>query len=179
MIDLRIVAALVLLAAPAAAQDAGEKASQPPQAYEALLRCQNLSDGAERLACFDQAAAAMKAATERRELVIVDRQQVRKTRRTLFGLSLPDFDDIFGGGGGDDEADEVESIETTVTRVSRDPTGKWVLRLAEGATWRQTDDRSLGRWPRAGSKIVINRGMMGSYMAQIDGQAGIRVRRDQ
>ena len=175
MIRCIIVGGLLVTTVPAAAQEAK---NQTPETYNALVRCRTIADGAERLACFDRAAEAMQTATEKRDLVIVDRQQVRKTRRTLFGLALPDFD-IFGGDDEAKEEDEVKTIETTVTNAFMDQNGKWAMRIKEGATWRQTDGTTLGRRPRAGSKIVINRASLGSYMAKIDGQPAIRVRRDQ
>ncbi|SMF66855.1 hypothetical protein [Allosphingosinicella indica] len=172
------VSTVVLAAAMAMPASAQKKPEERPAAYEALMRCRGVADSAERLACFDQATAALQTATDNREVVMVDRQQIRKTRRTLFGLALPDFN-LFGGGDDEKEEDEVKQIETTVANAFVDQNGKWALKVAEGATWRQTDNNVLGRKPRPGSKIVISRSALGSYMAKIDGQPSIRVRRDQ
>lgn len=171
-----IAAAALALAAPtsAAAQE-----NDPPrsEALKKLVDCRSVGDPTERLACFDREVAAVDAAEAANELVVVDREQIRKTRRTLFGLTLPDLG-IFGGGGDDDEEEEgVSRIESTIKNVARGSYGRWILTLEDGAVWAQTDDRTLPRWPKAGQPIVIKRAALGSFMANVNEQNGIRVER--
>jgi hypothetical protein len=147
---------------------------QHPEALEAVLRCRAMTDEHERLACFDRTVASFEEATASRQVVVVDRKQVRDTKRSLFGLSLPSLP-IFGGGGGDEE--EVNSIEGTVTSAYEDGEGRWVVRLEDGGTWHQTDAITLGRRPRAGSKVKISKAAMGSFIMRIDNQPGVRARR--
>jgi len=52
-----------------------------------------------------------------------------------------------------------------------------VLALDDGSIWQQTDRGMLGISPKAGAPVVINRGLVGSYMMRVAGQPGIRVRR--
>jgi hypothetical protein len=165
---------VVAIASPAADGLAQSTKNERPQSFEALLRCRAVTDSAARLACFDSAAATLESAAERNDLVVVDRQQIRKTKRTLFGLSIPNLD-IFGD---DDKEPEVKSIDSTIASARRDPTGKWVVRLQEGAFWRQIDDRPLAMSPKPGNKVQINRTPMGSYMMRVGSQPGIRVRRE-
>src|SRR5829696_6737424 len=104
----QILLATLLAGLPAAAasvQSSGAPA-QRPQPFEALVRCRAITGDAERLACFDRAAASLQAAAERRDVVVVDRQQVRESRRRLFGLPLPRLP-IFGGGDDDEGAEEI------------------------------------------------------------------------
>ncbi len=122
--------ALSLLAVPAQAQ-----ADDAPRAesLKRLVECRAIADGVERLACFDREVAAIDAAEAANELVVVDREQIRKTRRTLFGLSLPDLG-IFGGGSGDGEEEEgVSQIESTIKLADRGSYGRWILTLETGA----------------------------------------------
>src|SRR5438309_4280396 len=84
-----------------------------PDAFEALIKCRAISDEKARLQCFDAASSAMEQAAARHDLVVIDRKQMRETRRTLFGLEIPRLHIFGGGGGGDDEAEEVKSIEST------------------------------------------------------------------
>ncbi|HYJ52623.1 MAG TPA: hypothetical protein VEW04_05570 [Allosphingosinicella sp.] len=148
-----------------------------PELFEALVRCRAVSADAERLQCFDAAAAALEQATERRELVVVDRAQVRESRRRLFGLALPSLP-IFGSGDdGRPDEEEVTSIESTVTSASQDSLGHWMVRLADGSLWIQTDNRPLAFRPRPGQAIVVNKAALGSYMMRVNNQPGIRVRR--
>jgi hypothetical protein len=169
-----LIAALAVVAAPAAVSAAPKLPTQPPAAYSALLRCRTMTDAAARLACFDSAVAALDAAARNRELVVVDRDQIRKTRRSLFGLDLPNFR-LFGDD--EDEAEEVKTIEGVVASVGSDANARYIIRLKDGSIWRQMDGNTLGRGPRPGFKVVINRTMTGSYMMRVEGQPGIRVKR--
>ena len=67
--------ALLLRPASAAAAAAAsrERRQQRPEAFEALVRCRAITEDAARLHCFDAAAAALQAAAERRDVVVVDR----------------------------------------------------------------------------------------------------------
>lgn len=165
-------AAAALFAAPASAQ---QPAAQRPQVLTRVLDCRSIQAAAERLACFDREVAAMQAAEASRELVVVDRQQLRRARRSVFGLVLPDLE-LFSGG--DDEDEGVSQIESTISRLSRNPYGKYTFILPDGARWIQIDSRELGLEPRVGQPIRIRRAAGGSYLANVNQQVAIRVRRE-
>ena len=168
---------LVGVPALAAAQRGRDAPPARPQSFEAVVRCRAITDPAARLACFDQAVAALQAAQERRDLVVVDRQQVREGRRRLFGLALPRIP-IFGGGDDDDQdEDAVRSLESTVAGVTQTGYGQYQLTLADGSVWVQTDNNTLAVPPRNGHRVVINRGAMGGFMMRVNNQPGIRARR--
>lgn len=160
-------------AAPAAAQLTG---NERPEALDRLLGCRALEAADARLACFDREVAAFEAAQAANQLVVMDRQQVRRTRRSLFGLVLPDLG-IFGDNNADPE-EAVAEIETTIRSAAQNGLGKWVMVLEDGARWIQLDTRTLPRDPRGGMPIRIRRAAMGSYLANIDGQVAIRIRRE-
>ena len=109
-------------------------------------------------------------------MVVVDRAQVRESRRRLFGLALPRLP-IFGGGDDEDDDEEVDHVEGVVASASQNGNGQWIVRLQDGAIWVQTDNNSLALRPRAGQPVVVNRGALGSYMMRVNRQPGIRVRR--
>lgn len=162
----------VLAAFPANAED---EPRERPEALVRVLDCRAVAESSARLACYDREVAAMEKAEEARELVVVDRQQLRETRRSLFGLGLPRIN-IFGGR---DEPDEIEDrIETTIRAARADPYGKYIFLLEDGAVWRQTDQRMLNIRPKPGHPIEIRRAAMGSYVANVNGQSAIRVTRD-
>lgn len=169
---LSIVALAALSAlAPAAAKSKDEPA--PPAIYQSVIDCRSIADAAARLACFDSAVSAMASAREDKELVVMDRTAVREARRGLFGFTLPKLK-LFGGGDDDDEED-VKEIETTIAGMRSAADGFPIFTLADGARWKQTDGRIA--YPKAGTAIRIRRAALGSYMAQIDKRAGIRVMR--
>ena len=173
-------AAFTVLPAAAAAAQEPPAAPQRPEVFEALVRCRAITEDVARLQCFDAAAANLQQAAERRDVVLVDRQQVRQTRRRLFGLPIPSLGDIFGGGGGDDDEedeDEVNFIESTVASAHQAGYGRWVVRLQDGSTWAQTDNEPLASRPRTGQPVRVERGALGSYRMRVNNQPAIRVQR--
>jgi hypothetical protein len=110
-------------------------------------------------------------------VVVVDRAQVRESRRRLFGLALPRLP-IFGGRDDDEEEEEeINSIESNIVSAQQFGYGRWIVRLEDGSTWAQTDDNVIAARPRAGQPVRVNRGALGSYMMRVNGQPGVRVRR--
>jgi hypothetical protein len=98
---------------------------------------------------------------------------VKKTRRGLFGFTLPDLG-IFGG----DDEDEVKSIDTTVASSSQVEGGRYRIAMADGSVWLQIDDRRMALSPRPGQKIQIKTASLGSYFLSLEGRPAIRVRRE-
>ena len=176
---LLFVALLLGLAAAAHAQRRGEPSAgqQRPELFEALVRCRAVAEDAARLRCFDAAAAALEQAAARRDVVVVDRAQIRESRRRLFGLTLPRLP-VFGGGSDrEEEEEEVRTLEGVIASARQNDLGQWHIRLREGGLWVQTDNNQLALMPRVGQNVVINRGALGSYMMRVNRQPGIRVRR--
>lgn len=178
-----LLAMLLLGLVSAASAQRGERRDprrqqqEQPELFQALVRCRAITDDAARLQCFDAASAALASAAERREVVVVSREQVRESRRRLFGLALPRLP-IFGGGDdGRDDPEEIDHIESTVASASQDGYGHWAVRLADGSLWVQTDNNVLALRPRPGQAVVVQRAALGSFMMRVNRQPGIRVRR--
>ncbi len=165
-----LAAALAVPAAGACAQSAPREA--PPAAFSRTLQCRTIADPQQRLACYDREVAALEQAERSNEIRVVDRQQVRRTRRSLFGLDLQDLN-IFGG----DDGEAMTEISSTIRSVSQTSLGKYLFVLEDGARWAQTDSRNLVPEPRAGMPIRIRRAAMGSFLANVGGRVAIRVRR--
>lgn len=160
-------AAAVALAAPKA------KVVGEPPVVQHLLDCRKVTSDAERLACYDKAAAAMESATASGDLVSIDREQRRAARRQAFGFTLPSLGFLDRG----EKEGEASRITATIAEASLDPYGKWVIKLDDGALWTQTEPESLGRRPHKGSTVVISRGMMGGFFMTIDGQGAGKAKR--
>lgn len=151
-----------------------ESPTARPQAFETLIKCRAITDDAARLRCFDEATAALQQAAERRDIVIVDREQVRQTRLSLFGiegLRLPFL------GHGDEKGEEVSQLDGVIASASQVGYGRWQVRLEDGSIWMQVDDNVIAVWPKAGQKVVVRRAALGSYMMRVNGQPGVRVKR--
>lgn len=169
-----MLAAPALLLSPAAfAQD--KKDADP---FDPLRACRAISVDAERLACFDRVAASLVTAADEGDLSVVNREEVRKTRRTLFGFALPDLG-IFGRSDKareKDAADEVEVLNTTVASARTTADGLEVT-TAEGAIWLIGSPPRRLMTPRAGQSIELRRGSLTSYFMRINGQGGVKARR--
>lgn len=172
--------ALGLLIAASAAGAAEKPPAPPPAVVQKLLDCRALTDAAQRLACLDAGTAALAAAVEKRDVVVADREQVKKARRSLFGITLPSFN-LFGDGKDDDAKNDedgvLQQIEAGITATRPGPGNNWRFVLDDGSVWVQTDGKIFPRDPRPGMKIRIRRAAVGTFFANVDGQIAVRVRR--
>jgi hypothetical protein len=158
---------------PAHAQSQDGSASQ---LVEAVTSCRDISDPGQRLACFDRAAAKLADAKANRGLVVVDREEVKKTRRSLFGFTLPKIK-LFGGDG--DKEDPAEQQVSSVIRTAVPLQGNhWAISLEDGSRW-QTNEPKFGFSPRAGATLNIEKGALGNYWAWVGNGRRARVRRVQ
>ena len=173
---LAIIAFVIAASLPGAAS-AQKKQPSPapvPPVFTRVVACSSIADSAQRLACYDKEVPAMATAQRAGDLVAMDKAQVRKTRRSLFGLALPDLG-IFG----DDSDDSVKSIETKLKAVRTGPDGKYVFDLVEGGRWAVLESRMFIVDPAPGQTIKIRRAALGSYLANVNNQIAVRVRRVQ
>lgn len=167
------LAAMAGLAAAAAA--AGAQEARRPQAFDALIACRTVADPAARLACFDRESAALDAAAKADQVVVLDRQQVRETRRSLFGFQLPAIK-LFQRAPGEKQED-LSQIDATIASIGRGPDGV-VFTIEGGARWVQTDGAMVSlAGTRPGSKVTIRKGALGSYFARFASGAGFRAKR--
>lgn len=148
-----------------------------PKPLEAITNCRSVEAAALRLACYDKAAAILVDASNKGTIVVADQSEVRRARRSLFGLPIPNLP-LLGGERGRQENAEAEVRELATTIVSTSPFGygTWAIAVAEGGRWR-TIEASRTLSPRAGDKITIRRGPLGGYIANIAGQRGIKLQR--
>jgi len=129
-----------------------------------------MKDSAQRLACYDRQVVVLEQAIAARNLVFVDKQKAEAAQRGLFGFATTGLAGLFGGG-------DIKQIESTVTGYTRNVDGGWIVRLADGSVWSQTDDAQLGLPPERGDKVVVKRGFGGSYFLQVGKQSGFRAKR--
>lgn len=166
-----VAGACALIAAGTAQAAKPALATGNPVQVQRLMDCRSIAAADQRLACFDREAGAMANAIQAKNLVFVDREKARATKRQLFGFSIPDFGGLFGGND-----DEVKQIESTVRSSGHNADGGLVITLADGSVWSQTDDYP-GLDPRPGKKVIVKRGSLGTFWLSIPGQSGIKVKR--
>ena len=168
---------LILALIPAAAIAKDKKAGDPPPAvFQAVIDCRTIGDSSARLACYDASVASLADAQKSEDLFVASKAQVREARRGLFGLSLPRIT-IFGGDDDDPEDKlQIKEIDAVLSAVGGG-VGAWALTLDDGATWVQTDG-AYTKTPKPGMKVHIKRGALGSYMANVNGGLGFKVKRE-
>jgi hypothetical protein len=165
------IAALAAASGPVAAKDK----PAPSPLVSAIDRCRQITDATQRLACYDTAANALVQAANAGTVAVVDQNEIRKARHSLFGFTLPKIP-FFSG---DTTADEAQrQLDSTITSVRPLNNGYFRIVIADNnAVW-ETSESSISFYPpRPGQKITILRGPLGSYFLRIDGQNGVRGRR--
>lgn len=140
-----------------------------PPVLRALLDCRSVTGDAARLVCYDKAANDVAVADQRRELVVTDRETVRQTRRSLFGLKLPSSELL-----GDDES--VNEITAKLASFSEGRNGGLVITLDDQAVWRQIDDVYVNK-PKPNADVVIRKGPLGGFLVKIGDSRSFRAER--
>ena len=161
-------AAGLACAAPALAQQ--QQPAGTPNALAGLMSCRALTQDAQRLACFDREAQRLGTSVQAREVVVVDRESIRESRRSLFGLRLPRIA-IF-----DNDEDAPKEIKSSISKVDKLNFDRHQLTLSDGSVWRTMEDVQ-GFFPRAGEEIVVSKAGIAGYRARIDGGRALRVER--
>jgi len=116
-----------------------------PAVVTAVYQCRTLSDHAARLACFDKAAAELEQAQNARALVFGDED------------AFPRF--------------EGAELKGKIEAVSANQAGRYVITLADGTRWVQTEWTKFIFDPKAGDSIVLRKGLTGNYRASTRGTA--------
>ena len=157
---------------------AAQTAIARPDALKKMLDCQVLADDGARLACYDAQVAQFVKARDSGEVTVIDRAEVKRTRRGLFGFSLPDLG-IFKSRGDSaaNDGENINEITATIRSVKQNSDGGWIVTLEDGARWEQTQAMTFGRRPRPGSIVKIERAALGSFKMKIDTSPAVRARR--
>lgn len=143
-----------------------------PALLAELVGCRAIVDVPERVACYDRHVAALDEAERGRDVTLVERTEVNRARRSLFGFPVPRLK-IFEG---DDDKPEFTRIEATI-KDARRSAGRWSFQLDDGSRWAQSEPEELARTPKPGDAIRVRRGAVGSFLANIGKAPAIRVRR--
>ena len=169
-----VIAGLALVALPAFAQQAP---------LEKVYACSSISDGVERLACFDAAVAGLKQAENSGGLAVVDRAQIEKAEKEAFGLATPSLSALAESARSTTAAPPAEKsgaldrVTFPVKSVTKGPDDKYRFVMENGQEWRQTDGMKLSSLGKGPWQAEIRKGAMGGYMLKLDGRTAVRVRR--
>lgn len=174
-----LAAGTMALAVLCAAQGAGAQPTDRAgnRVLQSFTQCRAIASAEERLACFDRAAAALEQAVQAKEVRILDKEDVQRTRRSLFGFQLPRVG-LFNEGDEEAKKTEFTEINTTIASARQLQNGRVEIRLSgeDDAVWQTTEAMTFP--PKAGDKIRIRKGAIGSYFINVGGRSvrGMRVR---
>lgn len=178
MIVRRLTSATSLIAAAFMGPSAGaqEKGGER-RVLDSFVACRAMADVTSRLTCYDRATEALEASIRSNDVRIVDRDDIHKARRSLFGLSVPALA-VLGDSAGESSRDAFTEITTTIDAVRSGRDGRVSVTLTgdDAAVWQATDPVPFP--PSAGAKIRIRKGAMGGFFMNVDGRSyrAIRVR---
>jgi hypothetical protein len=175
----RLSPAVLLTAAAAGSLASGAVAparAQEADYIEQLKACRTIMDERDRLACYDAKVGAMVSASESGDVKIVEREDVRRTRRQLFGFAVPDFG-ILAGDEQDKQSSEM--LETTITSARQLANKVWRFTTAEGAVWEINNAPARLAPIKPQDKVVFKKALLGYYFIRINGQMGVKGRRIQ
>jgi hypothetical protein len=167
-----LITAVLAMTTASSANARGPAATGTPPSVQRLIGCRTIQDNVQRLACFDRETAVVDQAITKKDIVLIDKARATQAKRSLFGFSIPDFGGLFGGND-----DQVNEITGTVAAFDHGLYTGWIIRLADGSQWSQTDDAQLGLPPRKGDKVVVRRGSFGAFFLRLNGQPGYKVKR--
>ena len=158
---------------------AGAQTTPPAPDYMGDLKaCRAIADDRERLACYDAKIGTIVAATEAGDVRIVDREDVRRTKRQLFGFSVPNVGVLAGDDKDDDKAGDTDELfSTTIASARALPKGGWRFTTAEGAVWEINNPPRRLAPIKPGDPVVFKKASLGYYFVRIAGQIGVKGRR--
>lgn len=170
-----ILGSLLVVVSLAGQAHAQQPAKVPPQ-LTAVIACRSQTGDQARLDCYDRAVASLAQASEQGQVVVIDREELRRTRRSLFGFSLPNVPFFRGDKGQEEEPDFIEAKIRTARPAGYN---KWLVVLEDGAVWQTTEPDTRGATPKAGGTVKIKKAALGSYMITFERSRplrGMRVR---
>ena len=167
---------LVIALAAAAPHPATGQLAGGSELVTAVQDCQKIGDNSQRLACYDRNVSALATARAHGDVSIVDRNQIRQVRRSLFGFSgvhIP----FFGNSRDRDTQDEPRELNSALASFRDIGNGFFRFSITEPqSTWETTEGSSFSDG-RSGDKVTIQKGALGSYFVQIAGDKWVRARR--
>ncbi len=141
-----------------------------------LRACRGIAAVEARAACYDSHVGTLIGAVEAGDVRLVDREEVRKTRRQLFGLTVPNTD-LLRADEKQKAEEASELFETTIASSRQTGPASWRFTTTEGAVWEINNPSRKIAPIAAGDKVVFKKASLGYYFIRINGQLGVKGRR--
>ena len=170
----RLLAAMLLLAGSLLPGSARAASADSSAALGRVLACRAIASDQARLHCFDRASAALARNAEQASK---HPQQARAelTPRQTFGLTPAAIlaREVANGS----RPKPISDITERVTGLHVGSDGRVIYDLANGQVWRELQDNGNAPPLRAGERVQISRGWLGSYWLQAPSGRGCKVER--
>jgi len=164
-----VLIALAMLSGVARAENGGAGRALAP-----LNACRVLADPRAKASCYDAALDKLQGAVDKREVVIVDKQQDNEDRKSLFGFNAErTLEEPRVKRDRAQREPDVEQMDSTVALSRRTGIDHWTIRLANGATWR-TLEPGITSPPQAGDQVHIRRDALGKYLMRVGKSRSMR-----
>jgi hypothetical protein len=124
-----------------------------------ILACVDKTDNAERLACYDAAAAKFKKQ--------ISEAETKQT--TMFGFKLPFLDSDDSPVAPKLGPKVVNQVDAKIKDISVSPIGHQIITLDNGQVWVVNDYRLVPRPEGSETRAQIVRNIMGGFYLGIDG----------
>ncbi len=169
-------AAGLLIAGTAAvfAQQTGWPGSAP--FVDNLRACRAIAATEARAACYDANVGTLLGAIEQGDVRLIDREEVRKTRRQLFGLTLPETE-LLKPDEKTKAEEASELFETTIASGRQTGPATWRFTTVDGAVWEINNPTRKIKPIAQGDKVVFKKASLGYYFIRINDQIGVKGRR--
>ena len=147
-------------------------------AEEALTKCRQIEEIAERVVCYD------KIADSHFPMESSDSVETSTPPEIAESSAVPDAQSLFGTNDAEAKRivetslaiEQISEIEAIVTGVRRSSNKKLTVTLDNGQVWRQLDNKPLPL--KSGEAVIVRKASLGSYlMEKQSGSRSIRVKR--
>ncbi|MCK5431293.1 MAG: hypothetical protein KAJ03_01045 [Gammaproteobacteria bacterium] len=147
-------------------------------AEEALTKCRQIEEIAERVVCYD------KIADSHFPMESSDRVETTSPPEISKSNAVPDTQSLFGKNEAEAirivedslAIEHISQIEATVTDVRKSAYKKLTVTLDNGQIWRQLDSKPMPL--KSGETVIVRAASLGSFlMEKQSGSSSIRVKR--
>ena len=171
----KLLLSLLFLALPALADE------------EALTKCRQIEDIAERVACYDKVVDSHLPKDSSDGLQTTrptESKPITKPTESAHTNAVPDAQSLFGTTDAEAKRivettlsiEQISQIEAIVTDVQKSAAKKLTVILDNGQIWRQLDSQPLRL--KSGETVIIRKASLGSFfMEKKSGSRSIRVKR--
>jgi hypothetical protein len=138
-----------------------------------IYKCINITEGEDRLACFDASVASLQMKEEKKELLAIDAEQAREIERDSFGLSLPSLPKIgLFSRGSDADGEKIDDTQIYNVKSYRKTHRGLIVVMQNGHVWQQSNSNDPGWIPKGDLVAKIKKASLGSFFLTLENEKG-------